>query len=116
MQIIQYFKYFSIIVVLMQKLPTDNDKNLSFETVLVLQGGGSLGAYECGVYKTLDKHGIKFDVVAGTSMGGINAAIIAGSKKDEPSKSLEGFWLNLAETATSSFLSQDKRAQLSSMY
>ncbi|TLX82479.1 MAG: hypothetical protein E6L00_03590 [Thaumarchaeota archaeon] len=116
MQIIQYFKYFPIIVVLMQKLPTHDNKNLSFETVLVLQGGGSLGAYECGVYKTLDKHGIKFDVIAGTSMGGINAAIIAGSKKDEPSKSLEDFWLNLAETATPSFLSQDKRAQLSSMY
>ena len=58
----------------MQKLPTHDNKNLSFETVLVLQGGGSLGAYECGVYKTLDKHGIKFDVIAGTSMGGINAA------------------------------------------
>ncbi|HEY7081787.1 MAG TPA: patatin-like phospholipase family protein [Nitrososphaeraceae archaeon] len=35
------------------------------ETVLVLQGGGSLGAYECGVYKTLAKHGIKFDIFAG---------------------------------------------------
>jgi NTE family protein len=99
----------------MQKLSTHDDKNLSFETVLVLQGGGSLGAYECGVYKTFDKHGIKFDIVAGTSMGGINAAIIAGSKNDEPVKSLEDFWLNLTETATS-FLPQNERAQLSSMY
>ena len=39
------------------------------ETVLVLQGGGSLGAYECGVYKTLAKHGIKFDILAGSSIG-----------------------------------------------
>jgi NTE family protein len=100
----------------MQKLSTHDDKNLNFETVLVLQGGGSLGAYECGVYKTLDKHRIKFDVVAGTSMGGINAAIIAGSKSDEPVKNLEDFWLNLAESATPSFLPQDKRAQLSSMF
>ncbi len=100
----------------MQKISPRDDKSSSFETVLVLQGGGSLGAYECGVYKTFDKHGIKFDVVAGTSMGGINAAIIAGSKNDEPTKSLEDFWLNLAETATPSFLPQDKRAQLSSMY
>jgi len=100
----------------MQKLSTHNDKNLNFETVLVLQGGGSLGAYECGVYKTLDRHRIKFDIVAGTSMGGINAAIIAGSKSDAPVKNLEDFWLNLAETVTPSFLSQDKRAQLSSMF
>lgn len=100
----------------MQKLPTYDDKNLSFETVLVLQGGGSLGAYECGVYKTLDKHGIKFDVVAGTSIGGINAAIIAGSKSDEPAKTLEEFWLNLAETITLPFLPEQARAYASSMY
>ena len=85
---------------MMQKLSSHDDKKLNFETVLVLQGGGSLGAYECGVYKTLDKHRIKFDVVAGTSMGGINAAIIAGSKSDSPVKNLEDFWLNLAETVT----------------
>ena len=40
------------------------------ENVLVLQGGGSLGAYDCGVYKTLTKHNIKFDIVSGTSIGG----------------------------------------------
>lgn len=101
---------------MMQKLSNHDDKNLNFETVLVLQGGGSLGAYECGVYKTLDKHGIKFDIVAGTSMGGINAAIIAGSKSDEPVKKIEEFWLNLAETVTPSFLAQDKRARLLSMF
>lgn len=39
------------------------------ETVLVMQGGGALGAYECGVYKTLEKYGIEFDIVAGTSIG-----------------------------------------------
>lgn len=100
----------------MQKLSTHDHKNLSFETVLVLQGGGSLGAYECGVYKTLDEHKTKFDIVAGTSMGGINAAIIAGSKSDEPVKNLEEFWLSMTETATPSFLPQNKRAQLSSMF
>ena len=45
-----------------------------------MQGGGSLGAYECGVYKTLEKHDIKLDIIAGTSIGAINAAIISGSK------------------------------------
>jgi NTE family protein len=86
-----------------------------FETVLVLQGGGSLGAYECGVYKTLQKHKIKFDVVAGTSIGGINAAIITASKEDNPAKNLEEFWLTLAERTTPSFLPEETRAFFSSM-
>ena len=51
------------------------------ETVLVLQGGGSLGAYECGVYKTLAKHGIKFDTIAGTSIGAVNASIISSMQR-----------------------------------
>ena len=55
----------------------DRDKDSrKLETVLVMQGGGSLGAYECGVYKALSKHGKKFDIVAGTSIGAINAAIL----------------------------------------
>ncbi|QLH08763.1 hypothetical protein DSQ19_04055 [Candidatus Nitrosotenuis sp. DW1] len=87
----------------------------SFETVLVLQGGGSLGAYECGVYKTLQKHKIKFDVVAGTSIGGINAAIITASKDGNPAKNLEEFWLALAERTTPAFLSEEARAFFSSM-
>jgi NTE family protein len=36
----------------MKQLRRDAQK-LQSETVLVMQGGGSLGAYECGVYKTL---------------------------------------------------------------
>ena len=50
------------------------------ETVLVLQGGGSLGAYECGVYKTLAKHDIKFDILAGSSIGAINSSIICSAQ------------------------------------
>src|SRR5438067_11979362 len=53
-----------------------SEKELPVESVLVLQGGGSLGAYECGVYKTLVKHNIKFDIVLGTSVGALNAAIL----------------------------------------
>jgi NTE family protein len=52
----------------------EKQKESPVETVLVLQGGGSLGAYECGVYKTLAKHKIKFDIVSGTSIGALNAA------------------------------------------
>lgn len=69
------------------------------ETVLVLQGGGSLGAFACGVFKALDKKNIKFDIVSGTSIGAINGAIIAGSKNDNPVQDLEDFWIELAESS-----------------
>ena len=68
------------------------------ENVLVLQGGGSLGAFACGVFKALVKKKIRMDIVAGTSIGAVNAAIIVGSKGDHPEKHLEEFWLEIAES------------------
>lgn len=76
--------------------PKKNIKNL--ENVLILQGGGSLGAFGCGVFKALVKRNIKIDIVAGTSIGGVNAAIIAGSKdQDHSEQLLEQFWLELSD-------------------
>jgi len=73
--------------------------DIELETVLVLQGGGSLGAYECGVYKALARYVKKFDVVAGTSIGAVNAAIITATTQDEnPSRKLEDFWLELGQS------------------
>ena len=69
----------------------------NLENVLVLQGGGSLGAFGCGVYKALANSNFKIDITAGTSIGGVNASIIAGSKDDHPEKALEQYWLELAE-------------------
>ena len=70
------------------------------ENVLVLQGGGSLGAFACGVFKALTNKNINIDIVAGTSIGGINAAIIAGSvDKEHSERTLEEFWLELAENS-----------------
>ncbi|MEP0824218.1 MAG: patatin-like phospholipase family protein [Nitrososphaera sp.] len=69
------------------------------ENVLVLQGGGSLGAFGCGVYKALARQGKRFDIVAGTSIGAVNAAIIAGSRSDHPERDLEDFWMELAESS-----------------
>ncbi len=67
------------------------------ENVLILQGGGSLGAFGCGVFKALAQKNVKIDIVAGTSIGGVNAAIIAGSKNEKhPEQLLEEFWLELA--------------------
>jgi NTE family protein len=68
------------------------------ENVLILQGGGSLGAFGCGVFKALANSNIKIDIIAGTSIGGLNASIIAGSKgEDPPEKTLEQYWLELGE-------------------
>ncbi len=69
------------------------------ENVLILQGGGSLGAFTCGVCKTFAKKDVKFDIIAGTSIGAINGAIIAGSKNDNPAKDLEDFWIEIAESS-----------------
>jgi NTE family protein len=70
------------------------------ESVLVLQGGGSLGAYECGVYKTFARHGIKFDILAGSSIGAINSSIICSAQnaQKDTAQVLEDFWLTLAES------------------
>ncbi len=49
------------------------------QVVLVLQGGGVLGADQVGVYEALHEAGIEPDWVIGTSIGAINAALIAGN-------------------------------------
>ena len=84
---------------------TREDKNNKIENVLVLQGGGSLGAFGCGVFKAIVSNNIELDIIAGTSIGGINAAIIAGSKDEKhPEQMLEQFWLELSQ----SFVDLDK--------
>jgi NTE family protein len=57
--------------------------NLSdtIENVVILQGGGSSGAFGCGVFKALANSNIKIDIIVGTSIGGLNASIIAAVKK-----------------------------------
>lgn len=74
-------------------------KSRSIENVLVMQGGGSLGAFACGVYKALVKQNVRIDIVAGTSIGAVNAAIIVGSKSAHPEQDLENFWLEIAESS-----------------
>ena len=62
------------------------------QTVLVLQGGGALGAYQVGVYEALHEAGIAPEWVIGTSIGAINAALIAGSKPGERIDKMCEFW------------------------
>ena len=68
------------------------------QTVLILQGGGALGAFECGVVKALEKSGVYPDIVAGVSIGAFNGAIIASNPK-HATQALEAFWNDLAVNA-----------------
>jgi NTE family protein len=65
--------------------------------VLVLQGGGALGAYQAGVYQAMHEHGLTPDWVVGTSIGAINAAIIAGNERTRCVSQLKAFWDTVAK-------------------
>jgi NTE family protein len=68
-------------------------KRPAFECIaLLLQGGGALGAYQAGVYEALAEAGVYPDWVAGISIGGINAAIIAGNPPEKRVQNLRKFW------------------------
>ena len=60
--------------------------------VLVLQGGGALGAYQIGVCEALHDAGIDPEWVIGTSIGAINASIIAGNTPENRIERLLSFW------------------------
>ncbi len=62
------------------------------QVVLVFEGGGALGAYQVGVYQALHEAGIEPDWVIGTSIGAINASIIAGNKPEDRMAKLDAFW------------------------
>lgn len=57
---------------------------------IALEGGGAKGAYQVGAIKALNELDIKYDVVAGSSIGAINGALIAAGELDL----LEEIWLS----------------------
>ncbi len=93
----------------------------NFQRVLILQGGGSLGAYEAGVYQALhemvtksDKErGFKnkpiVDIVAGTSIGAINSAVlvsyvIENNTWEGSSERLNEFWEYLSKESSVDYI------------
>jgi NTE family protein len=66
------------------------------QIVLVFQGGGALGAYQAGVYQALHEAGIEPDWIIGTSIGAINASLIAGNEAANRLPRLEEFWRRMA--------------------
>ena len=61
-------------------------------SVLVLQGGGALGAYQASVYEGMSERRFAPDWVAGVSIGAINAALIAGNPVERRLERLREFW------------------------
>ena len=106
-------------------MKSDNKKNEDEENILLFQGGGSLGAYECGVSKTLAKHKVWFDIIGGTSIGAVNAAVLVsniinhqkaktdnnntynnGNSIEYASKILEQFWYEMENTVIPQFIAE----------
>jgi NTE family protein len=67
-------------------------RSLPGQIVLVLQGGGALGSYQVGVYQALHEAGIAPDWIIGTSIGAINASLIAGNAPEQRLARLTEFW------------------------
>jgi len=76
-------------------------RDIPGQVVLVLQGGGALGAYQVGVYEALHEAGIEPDWVIGTSIGAINAAIIAGNGRESRMARLRDFWARVVQGSES---------------
>src|SRR5258707_14751567 len=66
--------------------------SLPGQVVLVLQGGGALGSSQAGVYQALHEAGIEPDWIIGTSIGAINASLIAGNDPSVRLERLREFW------------------------
>ncbi len=75
--------------------PSDN-WNETARRVLVLQGGGALGAYQAGAFEALCACTFEPDWVAGISIGAINAALIAGNPPDKRRARLDEFWTRVS--------------------
>ena len=83
------------------RTPPRNIKSLARDipgqVVLVLQGGGALGSYQAGVYQALHEAGIEPDWIIGTSIGAINAGLIAGNSVEGRLSRLKEFWKRMQQ-------------------
>lgn len=73
------------------------EHELPGQVVLVLQGGGALGSYQAGVYEALHEAGIEPDWIIGTSIGAINASLIAGNPPEQRLTRLREFWKRMEQ-------------------
>jgi NTE family protein len=69
--------------------------------VLVLQGGGAVGAYELGAARVIygERPDYAPDLIAGVSIGAITATLLARPKNRRPLETLEAFWKEVEVTS-----------------
>ena len=76
------------------------------DCILVLQGGGALGAYQAGVFESLVKTWREPSWVAGISIGAINAALIVGNPVSRRVERLRAFWELVSSSLAAAALAQ----------
>jgi len=73
------------------------------QIVLLLQGGGALGAYQVGAFKALAEQtkakGCQINWVSGISIGAINSSVIAGHRNPDAVAELESLWDDILSPA-----------------
>ena len=65
------------------------DKNKTY--AIVLEGGGARGAYQIGVWRALDEAGIRYNAVAGSSVGALNGALMTMRRLEQA----QALWENI---------------------
>ena len=73
-------------------MPSRQLRNDRQQVMLVLQGGGAMGAYQAGVYRAMQEAGIEPDWVVGSAFGTINAGLIVGNPPEVRRRQLDEFW------------------------
>jgi patatin-like phospholipase len=76
-------------------IPPDRRARVSHSVGIVLAGGGGKGAYQIGCWRAIQRRGLKIDAVSGTSIGALNAVVIA---RQEPALTdfIEYFWRHIS--------------------
>ncbi len=69
------------------------------DCIVVLQGGGALGAYQAGMFEAMCENYPHTAWVAGISIGAINAALIAGNPPHSRVARLREFWELVSSSA-----------------
>jgi NTE family protein len=73
---------------------------------LVFSGGVALGSYQAGAYEALQDQGLSVGWIAGSSIGALNGALIAGSPPAERVAALCDYWLERTFSTVAPFGAQ----------
>jgi len=73
-------------------MKNNNQQHSNRKIIYVFQGGGALGTFQVGGVEALFEHNYRADMVVGISIGGINAAILAGNPPEKRVEKLKEFW------------------------